>query len=158
MALKEKISADLIQALKNKESLKIETFRFLLAVIHNQEIEKRSRDKVGDLNDEEIISILNREVKKRREAAQLYNQGNRTDLAEKELAELKIIQVYLPTELSEVEIRKTIREKIVKINVRGEKDFGRAMGEAMKLFGVRADASLVAKILKEEIRVVGENN
>ena len=158
MALKEKISADLIQALKNKESLRLETFRFLLAVIHNQEIEKKSRDKVGDLSDDEITSILNREAKKRKEANQLYNQGGRPDLAQKELAELKIIQVYLPTELSEAEIRKIIRETIVKINVGGEKDFGRAMGETMKLFGGRADASLVAGILREEIGAVKENN
>lgn len=149
MALKEKINSDLVLALKGKEVLKVDTLRFLLAGIHNREIEKRSREGVQDLSEEEILEVLSREAKKRKEAAQIYEKGGRRELAEKENKELEIIKTYLPSELSEEEIKKIVGELAQKTGIKDEKDFGRLMGEAMKLLKGKAEASVVSRLIKE---------
>ncbi len=150
MALKEKLNNDVVQALKNKDALSLETLRFLLASIHNREIEKRSKNGSDVLTDEEVLEVLNKEAKKRKEAAALYERGGRKDLVEKELAELKIIQKYLPAEISEEEILKTVREIISKSDV-APKDFGKTMGEIMKVLKGKADAARVSEIVKKEL-------
>ena len=150
MALKEKLNSDLYQALKNKESLRVETLRFILSNIHNKEIEKRAK---GDsvLKDEEIIEVLNREAKKRKEAAEIYDKGGRSELKEKEIAELKIIQEYLPEQLNEAEIKKVIEEVLLKLEVKDGKEFGKVMAEIMKQLKGKADATIVNKIVKEKL-------
>ncbi len=149
MDLKARINKDLIAALKSRDNLKTETLRFLLASIHNREIEKRSKADAADLTDEEIYDVLNREAKKRKEAAQIYEKGGRPELAEKELKELEIIKEYLPAELSEEEVRKIAAEAVAKTGAKNEKDFGKVMGEAMKQLKGKADSSVVSRIIKE---------
>lgn len=150
MDLKEKLSSDVVQALKNKDALSLETLRFLLASIHNREIEKRTKSGSDALIDEEVLEVLVKEAKKRKEAAALYERGGRDDLVQKELAELKIIQKYLPAELGEEEILKIVREIIGKSDA-AQKDFGKTMGEIMKVLKGKVDAARVSEIVKKEL-------
>ncbi|MEK7087033.1 MAG: GatB/YqeY domain-containing protein [Patescibacteria group bacterium] len=151
MGLKEKINKDLIQALKEKDSLTAGTLRFLLAGVHNREIEKRGKEENSVLDDAEVLEVLTREAKKRKEAAAIYEKGGRRELAEKELNELKTIRNYLPAELGENEIRQSVIETIEKIGAKDPKDFGKVMGEITKKLKGRAEASLISAIVKEQL-------
>ncbi len=148
----DKIRSDLSLALKNKESLKVSTLRLLLSVIQNKEKEKRykvSSETDVFLDDQEIIEIINSEVKKRRESIKSFKAGKRDDLAEKESQELEILQDYLPEEISEDEIEKIIKEAIEKTKAEGLKDIGKVMGEVMPKTKGRADGLLVSSKVKE---------
>ena len=151
MGLKERLNSDVVQALKNKDALLLETLRFILAGIHNREIEKRAKNGSAVLTEEEVLEVLTKEAKKRKEAAALYEQGRRDDLAQKELAELKIIQKYLLAGLSDEEILKIVREIIDKNGI-AQKDFGKAMGEIMKVLKGKADAVRVSAIVRKELQ------
>jgi hypothetical protein len=152
MDLYQKISDDLKEALKNHDELKVSTLRLLLTSFHNKEIEKKSKEKDQKLTEEEIIEILMSEAKKRKEAIEVYLKGNRADLADKENKELNFIQSYLPQQMTETEIRNFVQTKIKELGVNSIKDFGKTMGILMKELKGKADASLVNKILKEELQ------
>jgi len=99
--------------------------------------------------EEEVIEILVKEAKKRKEAAEIYNKGGRNDLAEKEKKELEIVQKYLPEQLSEIEVEKIVKTVVEKSGVKNIKEFGRLMGEVMKELKGKADAKLVGEIIKK---------
>lgn len=142
-----KLQDDLKNALKSGERTETGVLRLLLASIHNREIEKKTQGKDPSLSDEEVIEVLSKEVKKRKEAIELFKKGNRGDLAQKEEAEIKVIVRFLPQELSREEIEKEI-EKLV---ASGQKDFGSVIKEAMSKMKGRADSRLVAEIIKEKL-------
>lgn len=152
----QKINSDLVTALKKRESLKTETLRLLLSSVHNKEIEKRGlsaqagKGNEAALNDEEVLEVINKEAKKRKEATELFIKGGRKDLADKETAELQILKDYLPAELGESEVLKII-EEVVRLKPGGPQDFGRIMGEVMKQLKGRADASIVSRLVKERL-------
>ncbi len=144
MALQEQISGDVKEALKAKDSERANTLRFLIAQINNRQIENRAKKGDVPLGDEEIIEVLRREVKKRREAADLYRQSGHTDAAESEERELAIIQTYLPAAPTEEQIRAVVAE----LKGQGLTEFPQLMKEAMaRLKG--AEGNLVSKIIKE---------
>ena len=109
MGLKEKLQTDLTQAIRSRDEIQSGTIRMLLAAITNEEVAGKAA-KV--LSDAEIITVLSREAKKRREAVEAYTQAKREDLANKEKAEAAVIAQYLPKQLSEDEIKKLIQEAI----------------------------------------------
>jgi len=155
--LKDDLNEDLVQALKSKDELKTGTLRLILSALHNLEIEKRGKTgpRAGGasrdvpLTDEDVLDVLKREARKRKEAMELYRKGNRADLAGREEAELKIIGSYLPPEMSEEEVRKVVGEVVGRVKPGGPTDFGRTMGEAMRVLKGKADAGLVFKLVKE---------
>ncbi|MEK7464401.1 MAG: GatB/YqeY domain-containing protein [Patescibacteria group bacterium] len=149
--LKEKINSDIIQALKNKEELKVSTLRLLSSAMHNREIEKKGKGGETALSDDEVLEIIRKEVKKRREAIEFYTKGGRADSAEKELAEVGFLDGYLPKGLDESEVRKIVDEAFLRVKPAGEKDFGKFMGEVMKVAKGRADSALVSKLVKEKL-------
>jgi uncharacterized protein YqeY len=144
-----KIESDLRTALLKKEEIKIKTLRLLLAAIQNKEIELRSQKK--ELSDEVIVEVINREVKKRKEAVELYQKGGRDDLAEIEREELSILLGYLPEQLSDDKIRAVIKDKIGLIKASGPSDFGKVMGLVMKEIKGRADGTKVGEMVREEL-------
>ncbi len=146
MNLLEKIEKDFKKALLEKDKITLSTLSLLKSALKNREIELRVQKK--KIDDEEIIKVIKREVKKRREAMEIY-KDKRNDLFEKEKKELEILEKYLPEEISEEEIRKIIKEKI---DLLGEKNFGRIMKEVMKELAGRADGKRVAELVKEEIK------
>jgi len=150
--LYQKIKEDLNEALKSGDTLRISVLRMVLSSLHNKEIEKKGKNQSPELTEEEIIEVLKREAKKRKEAIETYLKGNRNDLADKEKKELEIIIAYLPKQLSEEEIKKIVQEAIQKLGAQSKKDFGKVMGFLMKELKGKADAGLVSQIVKESLQ------
>lgn len=148
MNLLEKINSHIKEAMKGGDSFKVGTLRMVVSAIQNREIEKRAKSS-DPLTEEEIIEVLRREVKKRRESIEIYGNAGRGDLKEKEELELKIIQSYLPAELTEDEIEIIVTEIIS----RGEKEFGKIMKTVKEQIGGRADGRLVSDIVKKHLEV-----
>ena len=138
MTLKEKLLAHMKEALRSKDSVRLNTIRSLISATKNQEIDLRR-----ELQDEEVLSLITREVKKRKEASSLYKQGGRTDLMEKEDQEQLILQAYLPEQVSEEVLRKRIQEVIEETGADGMKDFGKIMKVLVPEFKGKADNALI---------------
>jgi uncharacterized protein YqeY len=157
--LKEKIEKDFKEALLKRNEREISTLRMLKAAILEQEKEKRYKksqekgteadlEKESALSDEEIIKLILREIKKRKEAILEFEKGKRKDLVEKETQEIEILKRYLPEMLSEEEIKKMAKETIEKIRAKNIKDMGRVMKELMPKIQGKAEPSLVSQIVK----------
>lgn len=145
--LKEKITSDMKESMKAGDAVRLGVLRMLVSVMNNAKIEKRVKTgKDEDLVDDEIMTIIGREAKKRKESILVFESGGRTDLADGEKAELKILEGYLPAQMSESEI-KSVLEKMV--SVAPVKEFGVIMKEASKELRGKADGSFISKILKE---------
>ena len=143
--LKEKLNADIKDSLINKNSEKTGVLRFLLSLLQSREIEKRGTGQAPVLSDEEIIEIFQREVKKRKEAIDLFNKGGRPELAEKETKELVYINAYLPPMMSREEVVSLVNG----LKAKGLNDFNSLMKEAAKATRGRADGKMVSEIVRE---------
>lgn len=148
--LYEKITKDYMQAVKSKDSFRAEVLSFLRSVIKYREIDVREKGK--ELSDEDIIDVINKEIKKRKEAIDLYKQGDRLDLAEKEERELKILEEYLPEQLSEDELRNVLKRIIQEVDAKSIKDLGKVMKSAMAELKGKADGALIRKIVEELLK------
>lgn len=150
--LKQTIQNDTTEAMKSGDSFVVGTLRMLLAAATTKEKEKKFKEKLeGDavLTDDEIISVISSEIKKRKDAIALYEKGNRLELAEKEQKEIEILKKYLPEQLSEEELRKIILESIVNVGAKEIKDIGKIMKDLMPKVKGKADSGEVSKIIKE---------
>ena len=145
MGLKEKLQTDLTQAIRSRDELQSGTIRMLLAAITNEEVAGKAA-KV--LSDAEIITVLSREAKKRREAVEAYTQAKREDLANKEKAEASVIAQYLPKQLSEDEIKKLIQDAIASTGAAGPYGMGLVMKQLQPKIAGKADGGLVSALVK----------
>ncbi|MDP1688811.1 MAG: GatB/YqeY domain-containing protein [bacterium] len=143
--LHQQLHKDLISALKEKREFELSVLRMLSAALKNKEIEKRTSGEVSMLTEQDVIDVLTREAKKRREAAALFITGSRVDLADKERREVEIIQKYLPAQLSAEEIE-TVVKKVIE---GGAKDFASAMRAAMAELKGKADGKAVGDAVKK---------
>ena len=132
------------EAMKSKDSLKLGTIRSVIAAVKNQEIDLRK-----DLDEEDVLTIVSREVKKRKEAASLYKKGKRPELEDKEIQEMKILQTYLPEQVSEENLRQRIQEVIEETGAEGMKDFGKIMKTLVPEFKGKADNALIKELASE---------
>ncbi len=132
------------EAMKAKDSVKLGTVRSVISAVKNQEIELKK-----ELSEEEILTIVSREVKKRKEASVLYEKGNRPELKDKEIQEMKILQTYLPEQVSEKDLRRRIQEVIAETGAEGMKDFGKIMKTLVPEFKVKADNGLIKELANE---------
>ena len=144
MSLKEKLRSNMKEAMKSKDSVKLGTVRSVISAVKNQEIDLKK-----ELSEEEILTIVSREVKKRKEAAVLYEKGNRPELKDKEIQEMKILQTYLPEQVSEKDLRRRIQEVIDETGAEGMKDFGKIMKTLVPEFKGKADNSLIKELANE---------
>ncbi len=151
MSLKDKIEGDLKEALKSKDEFKVGALRFILSSVQMKEIDKRGRGGDEKLSDEELMEVLQKEAKKRKESFEIYEKSGRNDLAVKEKCELDIIKGYLPPLMSDEDVEKVIEGVIAEMKPSGPKDFGRVMGEVMKRTKGSADASTVSRMVKDKI-------
>ncbi|MBU2595276.1 GatB/YqeY domain-containing protein [Patescibacteria group bacterium] len=147
MSILEKIKSDLKEAMKNKDEASLLTYRGLLSVIHNKEIELKKKE----LTDKEVISTLEIQAKQRRDSIIEFEKGGRDDLIEKEKKELKLIEEYLPQKLGEEEIKKIVDEVIKKTKATELKDMGRVMAELMKENKGQIDGATASRIVKEKL-------
>ena len=141
MTLKEKLLAEMKEALRSKDTLRLNTIRSVVSAIKNQEIDRRK-----DLEEDEILTLVTREVKKRKEASALFKEGGRTDLMEKENREMEILQAYLPEQVSEEDLRKRIQEVIAETGAEGMKDFGKIMKVLVPEFKGKADNAVIKEL------------
>jgi uncharacterized protein YqeY len=141
MEIVDKINKSLTDALKNKDQDRTLTLRSIISQKKQKEIEKRTQDK-KNITDEDMILILNKMVKQRRESIELYKQGGRQDLVDKETKELKIIQEYLPEQLSEEEIKKICEQTINNLKASSLKDMGKVMGVIKSKYKGSVDLSI----------------
>lgn len=152
MPTQEIIHKEYAEALKARNMSVVETLRLLLAALKNREIEKKGKVGNPELTEEEVIEVTTREVKKRREAIELYTKGNRNDLVEKEQKELVIIEKFLPPQMDESEVRGIIQKQIEAMGNPPASDFGKVMGIVMKDLKGKADGMVVTKIIKELLK------
>ena len=145
MGLKEKLQSDLIDAIRSKDAVKSGTIRMLLAAITNEEVAGKSA-KV--LSDAEVITVLSREAKKRREAVEAYTNAKRDDLANKEKEEAAVIALYLPEQLSEADIKKLIVDAIAETNAAGPAGMGLVMKVLQPKIAGKADGGVVSSLVK----------
>lgn len=140
--LKEKIDQNLKKALKEKDTQTLSVLRMVNAAIMNEAVAQKKKEQ--GLNDEEIIQVISRQIKQRKDSIEQYTKGGRKDLAEQEQKELKILEQYMPEQMSQDEIRK-IAQKVIDSGV---SDFGPAMGKVMTEVKGKADGSLVKKVVE----------
>jgi uncharacterized protein YqeY len=148
MGLKEKLQTDLTQAIRSRDELQSGTIRMLLAAITNEEVAGKAAKVLSDV---EIITVLSREAKKRREAVEAYTQAKREDLANKEKAEAVVIAQYLPEQLSEDEIKKLIQEAIASTGASGPSGMGLVMRYLQPKINGRVDGATLSIMVKERL-------
>lgn len=141
------IKSNLTEALKNRDSEKLSTLRLLISEINNFEISHYPPSSKGKIGDEDVLSVIRRQVKTHKESIDLFEKGGRKDLVAKEQKELEILQAYLPKQLSEEEVRGVVKRVIDS----GATEFGKIMGTVMKEIAGRMDGTVVSKIVKEEL-------
>jgi uncharacterized protein len=164
MSLKIKIQEDLKASLMQKKELELSVLRMLLNAVNNKETDKKTKiwketpdmapekiRKEAELSDEEIFDVIASEIKKRREAIELYEKGGRKELADKESKEVEILQKYLPAQLSEDEIKKLVAQAINKTGAKEMKEMGKVMGMITAQVKGKADMTLVSKIVKDSL-------
>lgn len=147
MSLKEQISSDIKTSMKSADSFRLGVLRLLSSAFQNEAIAKRTRKEEGDLTEEEVIAVLKREAKKRKESIDIYSQAKRGDLLENEERELKIIQEYLPQEATYEEVELAI----VKIIESGVSDFPTIMKTLIADFKGSLDAKQASQIIKQKL-------
>ncbi len=146
MGLKEKLLSDMKGALKARDALKLSTIRGLNAEIKNREIDLRQ-----ELGDDEIIPIISTQIKKRKEAAALFDKGGRADLCEKENQEMAVLQEYLPEQVSEEDLRRRIREVVAELGAPEMKDLGKVMKTLIPEFRGRTNNSIIKDLVAEQL-------
>ena len=148
MSLREKINEQFKAALKSKNKTLISTFRLILAAIKERDIANRSEGKKEEVKDPEIIKVLRKMKKQRQDSAELYKKGERKELLEVEESEIKIIDTFLPKQLSEEDTKKICKEVIESLGASTLKDMGKIMGTLKQKYSDSIDFSKVSVILK----------
>ena len=147
MPLAERLRDDMKSAMKSGDSFSLGILRMLSAVLQNKGIENRGKGLKEELTDGEIQAVLQKEMKKRQDAAALYEQGGRVDLAQQEKKEAEFIKKYLPAQMSREDIEKVAKAKKEALGITDKKDMGRLMGEVMKELKNQADGKVVREVI-----------
>ena len=145
--LEEKILEDYKQALKAKDAEKVSTISFLRSQMKNLAIDKRQ----NALTDEDVISVLRKLVKQRRDSIEQFKAGNRQDLVEKEAKELEILLAYLPQQVSDEKMKEIIEEVVKATVATSIQDMGKVMKELMAKFAGRSDNKLVSELVRQRL-------
>jgi hypothetical protein len=143
MSFEEKINGDIKTAMLAKDSKKLDVLRAIKNVVI---ILKTSPEGISD---DSIMKTLQKEVKKRKEAADIFNQQNRADLADVELYQASVMETYLPQQMGEAEIKTELQKIIAQVGATSAADLGKVMGAASKAFAGKADNKIVSQLVKE---------
>lgn len=144
MNLKEKIHSDLLAAMKEKNEIKLQALRLLKTAVMKFEV---AGDKKIEATDEQVLQIIGKEVKQRKDSVDAYKKGGRADLAKKEEDEMKILQTYLPAQMSEDELKQVVNQVIKQTGMTSKADFGKVMGAVMAQVKGKADGQMVNKLV-----------
>ena len=148
MSLREKINQQFNAALKNKNKTLVSTLRLILAAVRERDIANRTSEKKEEVKDQEIIRVLQKMKKQRQDSADLYKKGGRQELLNIEEDEIKIIDTFLPKQLSEEETKKICKEIIETVGASSVKDMGKIMGTLKKKYSDSIDFSKANIIIK----------
>jgi hypothetical protein len=148
--LKDTITEDVKAAMRASEKEKLSTLRMLQAAIKQREVDERI-----SLDDAQVISVVEKMIKQRRESIAQFEQGGRADLAEKEAKEVALLQAYLPAALTEAEIESLIRESITSTGASSVKDMGKVMAAVKAKAAGRADMGKVSELIKQRLAALG---
>ena len=152
MSIREKINQQLIAALKSKNKTLVSTLRLVMAAIKERDIANRSEGKREDIKDQEILRVLVKMKKQRQDSADLYKKGGRQELLQTEIDEIKVIDSYLPKQLTEEEMKKICIETIESLGATKIKDMGKIMGALKKKNAESIDFSKVNLIIKDLLK------
>ncbi|TCP44021.1 GatB/YqeY domain-containing protein [Rhodovulum marinum] len=151
MDLRTRISTALKAAMKNKETERLGTLRLINAAIKDKDIALRGEGAEEGVGDAEVLAILGRMVKQRQESARAYEEGGRLDLAERERAEMAVIEEFLPRQLTEDEVAQAIGAAIQKTGAATIRDMGRVMGQLKADYAGRMDFGSVGPMVKDRL-------
>ena len=144
--MKERILKDMVSAMKSQDKLRLSVLRMVKGAIQLEEINKKS-----ELTDEDVIGVLSKQIKTRKESIVDFEKGNRLDLIEQTNKEISILNEYMPAQLSEEEVNKIIDDAFSKVNPTSQSDMGKIMGIITPLLKGKADMSSVSKKVKEKL-------
>ena len=151
MSLRERITNGLKDAMREKDAARLSTLRLINAAIKDQDIAARGAGKTEGVDEGEILAILAKMVKQRIDSASVYEEGGRLELAEKELAEIKVIEGFLPRQLSEAEIAAAIDAAIDQTGASSIRDMGRVMGALKAAYAGQMDFGAAGALIKERL-------
>jgi uncharacterized protein YqeY len=143
MSLKDQITEDMKTAMRAKDSERLGTIRLLLAALKQKEVDERI-----ELDDAIVVAIVDKLVKQRKDSVAAFTQGGRTDLADKEAAEIKVLEVYLPQRMGADEIAAEVRAIVAELGAKGPGDMGKVMGAVKTRLAGKADMGLVSAAVK----------
>ncbi len=152
MSLTDQLQADMKTAMRDGDTQRRDTLRMVIAAAQNAAKEKRQ-----PLSDDEALDVINREVKKRRESIAAFRAAGRDDLADKEEAEIDVLDPYLPAQLGEDEVRALVVEAISATAASSPRDMGRVMSQLMPTVKGRADGRLVSSLVNQELAKVAQS-
>jgi uncharacterized protein YqeY len=147
--LRDRINDGVKEAMKSGDKLRVSTLRLVNAAIKNAEIEARTANK--QFGDDELLGLLQKMIKQRQESVELYDKGNRKELADQERGEIKIIQEFLPQQMSETEAKAAIAEVIKQEGASGMKDMGKVMAALKAAYAGKMDFSKVSALVKSQL-------
>lgn len=150
MSIKDKILDELKTAMKQKEADRLRVLRSLKAKLLEKEISER-KDGEAEISDEQTVEVLMKAAKQRKESIDQFEKGGREELADKEKAELEVIEEFLPKMMSEDEVRSEVKAQIESMGATGMQDMGKVMGVMMGKLKGKADGSIVSRVVKEEL-------
>ena len=147
MSLEKKINEDYLQAFKAKEETKKRVLGMLRSEIKNKQIELKKREE--GLSDEEAMACIAKAIKQRKDSVLQYTQGGRADLATQEEEEIKILEEYMPAQLSDEEVKKEVLAVVEEMGAKGKADLGKVMGPAMARLRGKADGNKVRQMVEQ---------
>ena|SRR3990167_3532709 len=145
MSLRDQIQSDLIGAMKARDEVKVSTLRMLKSAIGAFEVSGKQK---VTATEEDVLSVLKREVKKRKESIRQFEEGGRKDLVEREKAELVLLEAYLPAMMRDNEVRIVVESVAAELGATGPSDMGKVMGAVMNKLGGRADGAMVKEMVQ----------
>ena len=144
--MEKRIQADMVAAMKEKNAVKLASLRAIKAAIM---LAKTAEGSTGEVTDQEVVKIIQKLVKQRKESAQQYNDAGRPELAENELAEAAVMEVYLPKQLSEAELEAELTKIIAEVGAKTPQEMGKVMGVATKKLAGLADGRAISAAVKK---------
>jgi uncharacterized protein YqeY len=155
MDMRARVYTALKQAMKDKAAARLSTLRLITAAIKDREIAARGDDGETEIGDAEVLAILGKMVKQRQESARAYEEGGRLDLAERELAEIAVIEEFLPRQLDEAEVSAAVSKAVESTGANSIRDMGRVMAELKGRYMGRMDFSKVGPLVKDQLCSTG---
>lgn len=151
MSLRTRISDSLKQAMKDRDSARLSTLRLINAAIKDKDIAARGEGREEGVGDAEVLAILGKMVKQRQESARAYEEGGRLDLAEREAAEIAVIQEFLPRPLDERQVQAAVQAAVKATGAASIRDMGKVMAELKGKYGGQMDFGKVGPMVKEQL-------